>query len=65
MAEWRDMPASVSKERVLKTLGNSKDYRNPLRLEEMGKSWPNSERNKDYERMLGTATEWSKKGRPI
>ena len=65
MANWRDMPAEVSKQRVLKTLGDSKDYRNPLRLQEMGKTWPDSERNRDYGKALSTATEWSKKGRPI
>lgn len=62
---WNKMPVRMSKQDVLKTMGESKDFRNPFRLPEMGDNWPNTERVKDHEKMLGTATEWSKKGRPI
>jgi len=62
---WKAMPHIPAKQEVLKTMGESKDFRNPFRLPSMGGGWPNTERNREHEKMLGTATEWSRKGRPI
>ena len=62
-------PKAMSREEVLKTFnGDGADkWRNPYAIDGVTGGWPRpqGERAKRYERMMGTQTEWSRKGRPI
>jgi hypothetical protein len=64
-SHWRNMPRSFSKREVLDSLGESKHWRNPFRIPEMEKGWPHTGRAGDYEKILSTDTEMSRKGKPI
>jgi hypothetical protein len=68
-SHWRNMPHSFSRREVLDTLGEDgmTRWRNPFRTPEIrnGYPTPTDTRAKSYEEILGTATEMSRKGRPI
>jgi hypothetical protein len=89
---WREMPRNPSRREVLGTLGESTNWRNPVRIPQFGNDYRNAVRNgggfhdwaftsntrihqrspdggfqqaarsKQYEKIFGTQTEWTKKG---
>jgi hypothetical protein len=69
--DFCNWPGGFSREAILKTIGESKDFRNPFRLPEMGDGWPKTERVKDHAKILGHEQSpgheinMAKKGDPI
>jgi hypothetical protein len=51
--DFCNWPGEIPKQDILGTLGESKDFRNPFRLPEMGDGWPRTDRTKDYRKILG------------
>jgi len=70
-SHWGNMPGPIPEKDILGTLGESKDFRNPFRLPEMGDGWPRTERTREYRKILGHEqgpgheVDLSKKGNPI
>jgi hypothetical protein len=68
-SHWRNMPHNFSRREVLDTVGEDgmRKWRNPFRIPEVHNGWPTPKdtRAKDYEKILSTDTEMSRKGRPI
>jgi hypothetical protein len=60
-------PKAMTREQILDTFGESSRWRNPVRLPFMNDRWPKPQDDRDraYEKMMSTATEWSRKGRPL
>ena len=62
---WKPKP--ISREAVLESFGeDSGKWRNPVRIATATGSWPKpqDDRARAYEKILGTSSTWSEKGRP-
>jgi len=60
-------PKDFTRKEVLDSFGESARWRNPVRLHFMNDRWPapQDDRDRAYEKMMGTQTEWSRKGKPL
>jgi hypothetical protein len=70
--DFCNWPGEIPQQDILGTLGESKDFRNPFRLPEMGDNgWPKTERVREHRKILGHEVgpgheiNLSKKGNPI